>query len=54
MVDDAKSIDGKYYYESYSCTLEYPDYEFENIDLHLFYPSGYKGFSELHEQTGGF
>ena len=54
MVDDAKTIDGKYYYESYSCTLEYPDYEFEQIDLNLFYPKGYKGFSQLHEQTGGF
>ena len=53
MVDDAKSIGAKYYYESYSCTLEYRESSFENIDLSVFYPSGYDGFSQLHEETGG-
>ena len=52
MVDDAKSLDGKYYYESYSCTLEYREASIDSIDLNVFYPKGYKGFSELQYQTG--
>lgn len=47
MVDDAKSLEGKYYYESYSCTLEYRESSIDNIDLNIFYPKGYKGFLEL-------
>ena len=52
MVDDAKSLDGKYYYASYSCTLEYRESSIDSIDLNVFYPKSYKGFSELQYQTG--
>ena len=52
MVDDAKSLEGKYYYESYSCTLEYRESSIDNIDLNIFYPKGYKGFLELQYQSG--
>ena len=52
MVDDAKSLDGKYYYESYSCTLEFRESSIDSIDLNIFYAKGYKGFLELQYQTG--
>ena len=40
------------HFESYSCAMEYKAAALEEIDLNIFYPTGYKGPGILQYATG--